>query len=291
MDETPIVVVDLETGETRTLVVPEFGPGDAQFAIAPIGGRIVFRGPSGTEAGAYVIDRDLENDPVLLGKSWYFVPSATVGRVWLTTLDPDSPSTVRDLESVREVTVDGEVTVPETGPPPRASIVGAVRQGLIVQKDGLQVWDPRTDRIVTRIDGVFPVDTSGDVVAWCDKGCPEIHLTDVANGTDRVIEPPVGVTFSETYNGAFSPDDRFLAVPVRNEEGEQVAVIDVESLSARLVPNSGLSVYQLMTWSTSGDWLVFDTGEGHLSMFHPDTGRSATIPLDPTKTFFSLTAL
>lgn len=289
--ETIMTIVDVETGESRPLDLPEFASGDAQFKLDRTGGKLVFRGSSGTEAGTYTIDQDLVGDPVLLGESWYHVPSATNGRVWLMILDPDSPDTVRGLKAVREVTIDGEVTVEDTGPPPGDNVVGAVTQGLLIQEDGLQVWDPRSDRIVSRLDGVFPVDTYGDVVAWCDSGCPQLHLTDVATGEDMVIESPEGLTFVETYSGAFSPDGRSLAVPVRDESGMRVGVVDIGTRSVHFVENSTLTSYQLMTWTTSGEWLVFDTGEGHLSAFQRDTEEAATITIDQSQTYFAIAAV
>jgi hypothetical protein len=289
--ETNMTVIDLESGNSRPLALPEFASGDAQFKLERTGEKLVFRGTSGTEAGAYAIDQDLRGEPLLLGESWYFVPSATDGRVWLTILDPDSPATVRGLKAVREVTVDGEVTFEGTGPPPGDNLVGAVSQGLLIQKDGLQVWDPRADRIVSRLDGVFPVDTYGDVVAWCDSRCPELHVTDVATGEDTVIDAPEGLRFEETYNGAFAPDGGMLAVPVRVGESMRVALVDIATSSVHLVPSSTLSHYQLMSWTPSGEWLVFDTGDGHLTAYQHDSGESTIIPIDNSQTYFAIAAV
>jgi WD40 repeat protein len=291
VEGTNMTVIDLATGESRPLHLPEFASGDAQFKLEPTGGKLIFRGSSGTEAGAYAIDQDLHGDAQLLGTSWYFAPSATDGRVWLMILDPDSPPTVGGLKAVREVTVDGRTTVEDTGPPPGDWVVGAVGDGLLIQEDGLLVWDPRSGRIVSRLDGVFPVDTRGDVVAWCESRCPELRLTDVATGEDIAIEPPEGLAFEETYNGAFSPDGRWLAAPVKHDGVSKVAIVDMESESARLVPDSSLTPYQLLTWSPAGDWLIFGTAEGTLSAYRPDTGESMTIPLDEAQTFFAMAAV
>lgn len=285
---TEMSVVDLETGAIRSLDLPQFASGDAQFKLEPIGGTLVYRGSSGAEVGTYAIDQDLRSRPVLLGESWYFVPSVAPGRVWLMILDPNSSDTSRGLKSVREVALDGEVKLEGSAPPPGDNIVGAVNQGLLIQQDGIDVWNPRSGRTVARLEGVFPVDTYEGTIAWCDFRCPQLHVTTLATGRDVVIRPPEGMKFEETYDGTFAPDGRSLAVPLRAAGELRVGIVDMATETVRLVPNSRLTPYELLEWSESGDWLLYETGQGFLGAFHPQTGESESVSLDPSKTYFAM---
>ena len=91
-----------------------------------------------------------------LGTSWFFLPSATPGRVWLALLDPRTPSTVNALAAVEEVTVAGVRTARSHRPPPSWPLA-ALRSGLVVQAQTLQLWDPATGRITQKFPGLFPV--------------------------------------------------------------------------------------------------------------------------------------
>ncbi|MGH2989000.1 MAG: hypothetical protein ACRDMA_03930 [Solirubrobacterales bacterium] len=143
--EPKITRIDLTSGESTTVSLPELAPGDPPFHLVETGGRLVFYGRSHT----YALDLELKGRPQDLGESWYFVPSGREGRVWLTALDPESPDTIRDLKAVHEVTIAGEVTVSQTSRPPSRgpSIVAAVKDGLLLQEgEELKLWDPRTGR-------------------------------------------------------------------------------------------------------------------------------------------------
>ena len=281
-------VVDLESGESRSFERPEFSVGDAKYKLEYIGDKFVFAGSDGRTAGTYALDTNLRGDPVLLGgHSWSFFPSAADGRVWLDLRNRGS-STLRG--GVAEVTVDGEVTLQQSDPPPNG-IIGAVNQGLLIQGSGLQVWDPRTDRIVWRMDGVFPVDAHKDVVAWCDRDCPELNLTNLSTGQDTVIVPPEGLRFEGTDDGAFSPDGDMLAVPVQAEDGRRVAIVDVPNATVRVVPESHLNVgYGLLTWTSSADWLLFYGGNGALGAYNPKSGQSKFTHLETSMGFIAMAA-
>jgi len=88
-----------------TASFPELAPGDPPYSMVRADDALVVYGGGRT----YAIDLGLESPPRDLGASWYFVPSARADRVWLMTLDPESPDTIRDLAAVREVSLDGRV--------------------------------------------------------------------------------------------------------------------------------------------------------------------------------------
>lgn len=269
-----LTVVGLDARTSHTVAVPELALGDAQFRIVRTGSRLVFRGSTGNSTGSDVatlaLDLDLERDPDNIGESWYFVPSAAEGRVWLAILDPESPATVRALKAVKEVTVEGEVTVPRTALPPGrwSSVAGAVEGALVFQgDDGLEVWDPFKEELVLSLPGPFLADTQGPLIAWCEQGCEAMHITNVASGEDQVFTPE-GFAFEETYYGAFSPDGSLLALPAVTEDRRRVALIDVESGTTRVIEGSALDAsYGSITWSSSGDWVFFNAGGGRIMTY------------------------
>jgi hypothetical protein len=203
-------------------------------------------------------------------------------------LDSHHPGTTL-LGSVREVTVDGRVTVARSARPPRWPISGAVDRGLLVQHDVLELWDPATGKILQRLPGVFPVATRGSLVASCADGCPTLHVTDTRTGSDVPIRAK-GFHFTESYDGAFSRDGAYLALGARTMKGQpRVALVDVAGRAAKLVAGAPLAAdYPLMTWSSSG-WLFFDAGGGRLAAYRPGTAGARVLRLR-VKPFVDITA-
>lgn len=220
--EFSLTVIDPEAGGAREVLVSVLAAGDRLFRLVETGGRLVFQGAKcgepGTacdQHGAYSLAPGLEEPASFLGGSSFFVPSATDGRLWLAIWDPYAPraDTHPELKAVREVTVDGEVMMEGAARPPGFNLVAALKRGLVFQDDDLQLWDPETGDVVMRFGGVFPVASRGNVLAWCDYGCAEIHLTDVGSSHETIALPGVGFAFEETYDGRFSPDGSLIAVP------------------------------------------------------------------------------
>lgn len=294
--EPVLTAVDVRTGEVIERPVPELAPGDALYHLVRTGDRLVLYGGSVT----YALDLDLRGPPTSLGDSWYFVPSATDGRVWLAILDPTSPETVRDLEAVREVTLDGRVTVRSAGPPPCSgpTVVAAVKDGVVCQDDGLVVWEPATGKVLRRLAGPYPVDTHENVVAWCGHGCPQLHLTDIGTGEETRVPAERSFSFNETYDGAFSPDGSLLAVPVTvhgrkpasRAGSDGIALVDVRAGRAYLVEGSRSGVYTALAWSPTGDWLFFTTGEGRVMAYRPGSDRAIPLSADVPRTVLDMVA-
>ena len=285
-----ITRIDLATGELTTVSFPELAPGDPPYSMVRAGEKLVVYGGGRT----YALDPELDSRPRDLGESWYFVPSATTGRVWLMTLDPESPETVRDLAAVREVSVDGRLTLGASSRPPSRgpSILAAVENGLLYQQgDGLSLWNPATGEVTRRLDGPVPIATHGNLVAWCAAECPELHVTNMATGEDAVVRPEASFAFAETYDGAFSPDGSLLAVPVlTSDDGHRVAVVDVRQAAGRVVPRSELSSdYPALAWTPSGDWLLWSAGGGRLMAAQPG-GEAVVLDVRAPATFLDIAA-
>jgi hypothetical protein len=270
-----VTVVDVARAHTRTLHLRELYPGDPPYMIAVIDRRLVVFGHLRT----YAFGLDLREPARSLGDSWFFVPSATPGRVWLALLDPASPATARDLRAVREVTTDGRATLAHSARPPHWPLA-AVDSGLLMQGSTLELWQPRTGRILRTLPGVFPLATRHALAVTCPPRCRTIHVTDTDTGADTIIRPGPGVRFTESYDGAFSPDGTLVAVPAHTRDGHaHVAIIDLAHRTARLVPGARLARdYTLMTWSSTG-WLFYNAGHGHLAAYGPGNARATLLPV------------
>lgn len=287
-------IVDPRTGASTTLPAREFVGGDAQFDVIYTGGQLVFR----CSAGACVLDpKRRDSEP--LGEAWCMAPSQTEGRVWLANLDPESPDTVRAMESVREVSVDGEVTVPASRLPPGRwhCPVGSVSSGVLFQEfqdqdSRLIVWDATAGEVVaTLAEASFPAATHGDLIAWCPSRCgPELHITDVRLDREDVIRLEEPFVFGETYDGAFSPDGSTLAVPARREDerrDSRIALVDVERARASVLP-SRLGTRSLV-WSRDARELFAIAGAATLTAYDLRSGQARTIELEPPSALISLT--
>ena len=135
-------VVDVAAGTVRHRTLPQLSPGDPPYRIVRRGDKLVLWSyqtltldPSSADAQPSVLVRD----------SWIFIPSAAPNRIWVGILDPTSPETERRLKAVREVTVDGRVTVADVRPPQGRWPVAATRSALAFQSQGgdqLELWEP-----------------------------------------------------------------------------------------------------------------------------------------------------
>lgn len=295
-----LTIIDLDAGTARILALPELALGDSQFRIVRSGRKLVFRGSTsqstGSDVAAFALDLDLEEPPQNIGESWYLVPSATEGRIWLAILDPESPGSERALEGVREVTVEGEVTVPDIPLPVGrwSTLVGAAQEALVFQGDeGLEVWDPFKRNVVMRLPGSFLADAHGSVIAWCDVGCKEFNITDVTTSESLVVPPGEGFSFIETNYGAFSPDGSLLAVPVVTDATgrTQLALVDVDQGTASVIKGSELdSAYGSITWSSSGNWIFFNAGNHKVMTYQTGSAEAEVLPVEIERPFFGVTA-
>jgi hypothetical protein len=259
-------VVGVSTATVRHIEIPDLAPGDPPHSVVRRNGNLVAWGYE-----TLVLDPDAPaSGEVLAPDSWVFIPSGADDRVWVGILDPESPDTERGLQAVREVTVEGEVTVPDVEPPGGRWPVAAVNDGLVFHTGtSLLVWDPRTGRTVDRLPGDFALAWKGDLLAWCEEPCESLHITDFATRRDVVVSVPQGTYGFDESEGAFSPDGKLLAVSVRLGPD----VIDARRRLALVEVGTGLAIsadgttvdpgYIFVDWAASGR-SVFITG-GHRS--------------------------
>jgi len=263
-------VVDVARGSVRHRRFPQLSPGDPPYWIVRRGNKLVLWSyqtltldPSSTTTQPRTLVRD----------SWMFIPSAAPDRIWVGILDPKSPETERRLAAVREVAVDGRVTVADVRPPEGRWPVAATSSALVFQSHGsgqggdqLELWNPRTGKVFRRLPGDYPVASHGDRLAWCRQPCERLHVTNVATGEDVEVRPPAGAFGFAPYQGVFSPDGKLIAVPVRSDPAPttqnpnwRLALVDVEEGTATLVQGPTLQGYVFVEWSPAGT-TVFITG-------------------------------
>ena len=262
-------IVDVATERARHVRLRRLSPGDAPHRIVRRGRRLVLWGYR-----TYVADPGFRRPPrTLVRDSWFFIPSAQLDRVWIAFLDLRSPETVRALRAVQEITAGGRVTVPAVRPPAGRWPQRALASGLLfstgVRDGAYALWEPVTRTVVRR----FPAGAlgeigpaHGDVLASCPPPCGTLRLTDVRTGARRDVPAPSGLRF-DVWAAAFSPDGRWLAVPVRRRgAGERaprrLALVDLAPRTARLVAGSRVPPgYTLVAWSAGGRDVFITGGE------------------------------
>jgi hypothetical protein len=275
-------IVDPATETAQHLPDEDLPPGDAPF-------RVVRRADSLVAWAYRTLVANPAPDPtfdVLVRDSLFFIPSSAPDRVWVGIIDEANDD--GRLTAVREVTIDGSVTVPDTRPPDGAWPVAAVDGNLVFQRSGeLVVWDPGTGREVDRLPGELPVAWHGSVIAWCDGACRSLAVKDERTGTAITVRPPVDATGFDALYGAFSPDGRTLAVAVRLGDGEeaerQLALIEVDTGRLTLVEGASVPTpYVFIDWTPAGDTVFITGGQlaGHRQIVEYRVGDAAAHVLD-----------
>ncbi|MGH2674080.1 MAG: hypothetical protein ACRDKA_06030 [Actinomycetota bacterium] len=287
-----ITVVDIEAATSETIQLRELAP----VGLVRRGDHLVFGGD-----GTYALDaQEPTGDPVLIAEdSWYFVPSANPDRVWVAVLDrkrSDAHHLV--FSEIREVTAEGQITArgPAMGD---AWMDGAAEAGVVFESpehDDLVVWDPMAQQVV-RSFGNPPMGAShGNLVVWCDAWCPELHLTDVLTGAERIVQPPAGYDRFDGWSGEFTPDGRLFAVPVGNppryEGPGAAAIVDVATGDVTVIPGSeeegGIPG---LTWDPTGTRLFLVLGQhGRFELRYFDVGADGaqTAAVDPPQDLFAM---
>jgi hypothetical protein len=258
-------IVDVAAGSARHRNLPRLPGGDPPYWIVRRGDKLVLWSyqtltldPSSSATQPSTLVRD----------SWIFIPSAAPDRIWVGILDPTSPETERRLATVREVAVDGRVTVADVRPPQGRWPVAATNSALAFQVHGsgqggdqLELWNPPTGKVLRRLPGEYAVASHGDLLAWCGQPCARLHLTNVATGKEIQVRPPAGATGFAPEKGVFSPDGKLLAVPVDTGPTWQLAVVDVGAGKATRIRGAAVQEDSVFVdWSAAGETVFFAGG-------------------------------
>jgi hypothetical protein len=184
------------------------------------------------------------------------------------------------MVGVREMTVDGQVTVSSGRRVPKGWIAGATERGLVIQRrHGLAVWDPRTRSAPRRL----PLEAVGDVhanrlIGCLRSRCRKLVLVDAASGS-RVParpEPP----YRLDLGAEFSPHGSLVATPAVANRRWSVALVDTRTGRTRIVPGSHTgTAYPTLSWARSSGWLFFRAGAGRVRAYRPGTRRAIELPI------------
>jgi hypothetical protein len=277
----PVASLDLATGRETVVPYSRRGGGDPPFQLTVTGTSLVFYGARRYSEGQAVYAADVERPtrPRLLGRTSYFLPSATEDRIW--------------FEGVGELTVPaGRVIVRSARAPCRGGFtLAAVEGALLCQaRTELRAFDPASGRVLARLPGPFPAATHEGRVAWCPQACRRVRVTDVHAGRTIAIGPGEGFAFEATYEGAFSPDGSLLAVPALRGGKSHVALIHLPTRRSRLIPGAALDGYRQLAWTASGDRLLFTAGRGRLMAWQRGAGRAVRLPARVRGTIIDMTA-
>lgn len=296
--DTNLTVIDIDRASVTVYVIPELAPGDPQYRVVRRGDLLAFYGHTPTDPAVFALDPERPQEPILVDEAWFFIPSADDERLWLAILDPNSPDTVRALAAVREVTLDGTITVDDVIPPNGMWPTGAVTSGLLFQGETtLELWDPATQTMVDSFPGPFPVATWGNRIVSCGN-CDELHLIDLDADTRRIVSVPEGVAAVDGYGGAFSPDGRYVAVPASDTAGPitddtavSVVLVDFETATARIVPGSRQTQwdYPQVAWSSDSEW-IFSSNGGQLLAYRPSDDTAYRVAVELKGPYYGMAA-
>jgi hypothetical protein len=286
--EGEVWIVDVATGDVSHVVMPELTPGEFPDRVVRRGDALV----AWTQRGPVVLDpaADFASRPLAPDARGLFLPSAVDDRVWVEIVNEAGPESGEGSRSIREMTVEGEVTVPDTVLPGGYWPEASVGRSLLFrdsERFGLFAWDPATGEFGERLAAQYPLASQGDVFAWCANNCQWLHVADFATGEEFDATCPPGTFGFEAYEGAFSPDGRTLALALSLDLGPDsrraLVLVDLETGELDVVDGTRVEAgYVYVDWSPSGE-SVFITGgsaERQLIEYRPAEGEVRTIPVE-----------
>lgn len=266
--------IDVASGRTIFRRVPALAACGPELHVT--GRHVVFAGVRRGRTMVYSAPVSLERPPTRLGAAHAFVPSATEGRVWLAGVDCSR----RAMVGVREMTVDGQITVSSDRRVPKGWIAGATERGLLVQRrHQLAVWDPRARGGARRL----ALEAVGDVHANRLIGCPrsrcrKLVLVDAALGSTVPARPQP--PYRLDLGAEFSPDGSLVATPAVANRRWSVALVNTRTGRTRIVPGSRTgTAYPTLSWAHSSGWLFFRAGGGRIRAYRPGTRRAIELPV------------
>lgn len=207
-----------------------------------------------------------------LGAAVFVAPAAARGAVWLVSYRAGAfmPATAG---TAQEFSMAGAALGPRRRLPRGYVVDQGTAAGLLLAPERAgpgpvryQLWDPGTGRVSRSLQNVIAA--SPGEIAWvpaCTARCT-VHLANLEGGPGRII-PLAGR--SQSYQGAFSPDGRLLALQVTARTGtsgraaaNRLAVADVASGRLTVVPGTtiGSGIGVDFGWRAASDQLVADVG-------------------------------
>jgi len=224
-----------------------------------------------------------------VGTADFIAPAATAGALWLVSYRPGADTSVA-AGSAQEVSITGSALGPRLRLPAGYVIDKATRAGLLLVPEvpgpgavRYELWDPGTRRVMRSFENVIAA--SPAEIAWmpgCTEGCRRVHVLDLPGGQAGEISLPGR---SQAFEGAFSPDGRFLAllVTARIGAGGRAAatrLVVAVVASGRLMAVPGTTVGSgrgfAFGWQAGSGRLVADVSLQHgwqIAVWRPGEAR------------------
>jgi hypothetical protein len=240
------------------------------------GGHVVFAGVRDGRTIVFSAPVTLDRAPTRLGGAHIFVPSATEGRVWLAGTDCSR----KRMVGVREVAVDGRVTVESRRRVPGTWVDGAVESGLVIVRDrATAVWDPGTGRAGAELGVEGVTEARGSMLAGCTgrSDCRDLAILDTNSGHEVVARS--SGRYRLELDAKLSPDRSLLATPARSGRRWRIALVNTRDGATRLIRGSATgTTYPALSWAASTGWLFIRAHGGRIKAYRPGAANAVTLP-------------
>ena len=226
------------------------------------------------------------------------VPSEEPDALWVIQGEPAFGSAVHLLD------VYGRLRGESVRLPSGGRVVAAVGGFLVMQRmddQVLELYDLQRRQVLPFLGQPGEViDTRGAMLVWmaiphgdCVGGC-RLHVTDVATGEDRVVEPPLGTGWVKGC--AISADGRRLAAfaaPLHGARppgatGANLVMVDLVTVEATPIQGSEVPYGEPViaaAWSATSDWVFFSGLGGPMRAYFPGTSSAVQLPWPASYTF------
>ena len=247
---------------------------------------VVFSGHQGGHAVARTLPLDLEGRPRSLGRADVLARVGSSGRLLIGRARFSRRRTV--LGSLRELSRSGSASVRSRIVLPRWSSLEAGVDGdlLVAGNRVLALWDREAGRPRLRLRGGTLLAAGERRFAWCKGACTRVRVWTPQGAL--TVSPPAGARPVSWVRGAFSPDDRTLALALRTRGGVRAAVINLATGGWTVIWGAPLGGYQAMAWSPSGEWLVFTAAQRRLAAWRRGARHALELPTRPGGTVMSV---
>jgi len=278
-DDSGLLLLDTDTGDLRRIAVRRPTPASLSETVFVVGGDIVVD----ADSDVVVVHRSAAR-PTRIAAGHRAVPTIDDSSVWV--FDNATPFVTGTASRIGlDGTVRAQVQLP------------AIAEPLVGTADGLVVGTPGAVTLVggdgerRTVARGMAVATDGRRLAWLqcadDLSCVvNVGTVDDPEQVPTTLDPAVlPAGFYGLPPGAFSPDGRWLALPLytsnRGLEDVTVSVIDTSTGTEafRAQGSSRIPFDTPLAWSPDSAWLVFMSGS-ELRAWRAGDRRATTIDVE-----------
>lgn len=280
-DDLGLQIVDVATGDVRRLEIIVSAPAALSETLFIVGDSVIV----GANGDVVRVINGMRR-PLRIADEHRAIRTLGNGSVWV--FDDFSSVASGTASRVRfDGTVADQVQLPAVARP----VVGTA-DGLVVGAPGIVAFIA-SDGSRRAIAAGDPIASDGERVAWLD--CPPSLVCSVVIGTlddpDQVRLPlaasdlPAG--FFGLPAGAFSPDGRWLALPLYRDRGSdgveraRISIVDtVTGTEVRRLTGSSVNPFNSpLAWSPDSRWLLLGSASG-LSAWDTRTRTVTELDID-----------